>query len=141
MDPLSVIASVVALLGLAIQIRKSLAILIDKFEDAPRHIKVLRSDVVIMEGAIQALEKFVKGSAPSPRPQDTVIPIDNLGIPIYESVQTLSEIHRLLKGFNPSSYLVMRHLFWARWDKRIMELLEDLQRHKLSLTLIWCGIL
>jgi hypothetical protein len=137
MDPLSILASVVGLLTAAGTVSSILNTIILKINDAPRLMGQVLSEVNDVEISLSAIHKFLLGMASAPKQRIALIQLNHLIAILTESVFTFSELEALVTPFAArSQILIMVRVKWAWKEDTVLGIMQRLQRHKSSLSLM-----
>jgi Fungal N-terminal domain of STAND proteins len=137
MDPLSVMASVVGLLTAAGTVSSILSTFASSMKDVPRLIDHVLSEVKEVEIFLSAIQKFLLGIASAPRRRIALIQLDQLIVTLTEAVLTFSELEALVTPLAAKSKTSsMERLKWAWKEDAVSNIMQRLQRHKSSLSLM-----
>src|SRR4051794_8345153 len=135
MDPLSVSASILAILSASAAVIKVLSAV----KDAPQSVQDVCSEVRHIELVFKALQRFLdKRWIKSQRA--ALIQLEDVVIIITQTVLVFSELEVLVQPFNtsrakPRAPLLgaWRRVTWAWQQPAALRLVNQLQRHKASL--------
>jgi hypothetical protein len=140
MDPLSVAASIVGILAAAGKISELLHCVVSSAKDAPHVVTALAFEVDDVRTAVSALQGLLMHhliSAPSRRTK--LIQLDRLIVTLTEMVLTFSELETAVSpmvvpegGKTP----LKTRLRWPRIESDCSKMVEKLQRHKASVSLM-----
>jgi hypothetical protein len=138
MDPLSVTASVVGLLGAARQIASILYKVQSGLKDTPRSMHRLLSQINELRYTFDAVNHLLIGIDSAPRRRISMIQVDQLVATLSEAVLTFSELEALVHPLatdiiNPS---LVERMKWVWKEDTIGNIMLRLDRHKASLTLM-----
>ena len=138
MDPLSVTASVVGLLGAARQIASILYKVQSGLKDAPRSMHQLLSQLNELKFTFDAVNYLLIGIDSAPRRRISMIQVDQLVATLSDAVLTFSELEALVHplaadSLNPS---LVERMKWVWKEDTIGNIMLRLDRHKASLTLM-----
>jgi hypothetical protein len=138
MDPLSVTASVVGLLGAARQIASILYKVQSGLKDAPRSMHQLLSQLNELRYTFDAVNYLLIGIDSAPRRRISMIQVDQLVATLSDAVLTFSELEALVHplatvSLNPS---LVERMKWVWKEDTIGNIMLRLDRHKASLTLM-----
>jgi hypothetical protein len=137
MDPLSVMASVVGLLTAAGTVTSILLSLKSSLSDAPRLIDHVILEVREVEISLSAMHKFLIGISSVPKRRIALIQVDQLRATLTDSVLTFSELEALVTPLiGRSDILVLERVKWAWKEDAVSRIMQRLQRHKSSLSLM-----
>lgn len=146
-DPLSIIASIAGLVTISAQIARVAKSLYDSGKDAPISINKVKEEMEDMNLIFCEVQLFISGASKKPdRSRLTMISLDHLVATLSGCVLVCSSLEKTLgdvsgiaesgpKGWNRA--LAVERIKWALWKEAdAMVVIEDLQRHKLSLSLM-----
>jgi hypothetical protein len=137
MDPLSVMASVVGLLTAAAKVSSILSAIKLSVKDAPQLVNHVLSEVKEVEISLSAIHKFLQGVASAPRQRIALIQLDQLIATLTEAVLTFSELEALVTPLAMQSKVpTMERVKWALKEETVSSVMQRLQRHKSSLSLM-----
>jgi hypothetical protein len=133
MDPLSVTASIVGVLAAAAQVTSVLG----KIKDAPKSIEDILTEVEHIRLVFRALQTFIDRAYTVLMDRAVLIQLHDVVAILTRTVIVFSELEPIVTKVssqkNPSS---LRVLAWMRLESNIVRLVNQLQRHKASLTLL-----
>lgn len=134
MDPLSVSASVVALLAAGSQVVS----LINNFRDAPRNLKDIQIEVESLNIIIAGLQRFVEKTASINPNRAALIPVQDVITIVTQTVLVYGELEGVIKSWSGSRNLKSRtkNAVGRGNAGAALRLVNQLQRHKSSLTLV-----
>jgi hypothetical protein len=139
MDPLSITASIVGILAATAKVSESLHSTISTVKDAPHVLGVLSREAEEFRIALSMLQSLlVDLSSASPR-RTALIPIDHLIATFTECALTVSELEVAITPYTalPSQKIPLpTRLKWIRAENDCMKLVERLQRHKATISLM-----
>ena len=144
MDPLSILASVVGLVNAAGKISSILAITLSNVHESPQLMQDVLSEVNDVKIFLSALQRFLFGISSAPRRRVALITLHQLIATLTEAVFTFSELEDLLAPFAASCEIsIIERARWAMKEETISRIIQRLQRHKSSLSLMlnivqWC---
>lgn len=137
MDPISVSASILGLLGAAAKVSEVLTNFVGSVKDAPRLAQRVVTEVEDLTVCLQRLHEFVASQNPSRRSRRALIMVDQLRVVLSHCVITFSELERAVEGLKPrASVSIGNRLRWVAKESIISKLLQRLQFSKSSLNLI-----
>lgn len=137
MDPLSVSASVVGLLGEGAKITSSLWAFITKARDAPQLARHLVFEIANITAALGSLQVYVCGQAQAPGEREALILLEHVLATLTGCVTTYSDLQSLMDEMDLSPGMgTFDKLKWARHEPKINVIVQRLQNHKSSLTLM-----
>ncbi|KAL9032286.1 MAG: hypothetical protein Q9180_006592 [Flavoplaca navasiana] len=120
-DPLSISAGVIGILTAAAQISTLLINFTRTSKDAPQIAHAVLMEVDDISSTLSHLQSFLL---------DQVVTI------MSGCVLTFSELERLLDGLKAEGMGILDRARWARKEKAISNLVQRLQNHKASLSLV-----
>ncbi|KAI5803536.1 hypothetical protein DFH27DRAFT_51868 [Peziza echinospora] len=152
-DPLSIAASVAGLVSISAVILCTLKGLSDSYRDAPASIQRVVVEVQDMCLIFEQVQMFIDGTGHGVQPSHqrlSMIPIQNLVTTLTGCVLVYSRLDEYVCKLvgkkrpnspgNPQSNIIeyrMKKVKWVLWrEAEVKVVLEDLQRHKMSLSLM-----
>ncbi|KAF5599874.1 CAMK CAMKL KIN4 kinase [Fusarium pseudoanthophilum] len=137
MDPLSVSASVVGLLGAGAKITSCLWTFAANARDAPQLARHLVVEVADITAALGSLQVYVCGQAHAPGERGALILLEHVLTTLTGCVTTFSDLQSLMDQLNLSPDMgTIDKMKWARQESNIAAIVQRLQNHKSSLTLM-----
>ena len=137
MDPLSVAASVVGLLGAAHKITTTLHSLVFKVRDAPSLARTVVTEVSDISAALGQLQAYVLGTANANPARSNLILLQQVVATLTGCVTTYSELEAAIDGLGINAEMaVFDRAVWSIQEPRITAIVQRLQNHKISLTLM-----
>jgi hypothetical protein len=137
MDPLSIMCSVVGLIAAARKVSSVLSAIRPSLKDAPQLVSHVLSEVKEVEISLSALHKLLQGITSAPRRRISMIQLDQLIATLTEAVLTFSELEALITPLaTQSKVATMERLNWVWKEDAVSNVMERLQRHKSSLSLM-----
>jgi hypothetical protein len=136
MDPLSILASVAGLLIAAGTISSTLNNIRSSAGKAEQTIDQVASEVNDLRTCLSALQDFLVGLARAPRQRMALIQLDQLVAVLTEAVLTFSELEALVLPFQDVHLRTGDRLRWLWKEDSVSPILQRLQRHKSSLSLM-----
>ncbi|KAF5589555.1 nicotinamide mononucleotide permease [Fusarium pseudocircinatum] len=137
MDPLSVSASVVGLLGAGAKITSCLWTFSTNARDAPQLARHLVFEVADITAALGSLQAYVCGQAHAPGERGALILLEHVLTTLTGCVTTFSDLQSLMDQLNLSPDMgTIDKMKWARQESNIAAIVQRLQNHKSSLTLM-----
>ncbi|RKL36722.1 hypothetical protein BFJ72_g8271 [Fusarium proliferatum] len=137
MDPLSVSASVVGLLGAGAKITSCLWTFATNARDAPQLARHLVFEVADITAALGSLQAYVCGQAQAPGERGALILLEHVLTTLTGCVTTFSDLQSLMDQLNLSPDMgTIDKMKWARQESNISAIVQRLQNHKSSLTLM-----
>lgn len=136
MDPLSVVASVVGLLAAGRKVA-SLFTVITKCKDSPVLAQSITREVIDISAVLGRLQDFVGSRTTVAAERGNLIQLDQLLTTLTGCVTTYSDLQSILTTLNISEDMgVFDRIKWMRQEGSLNTLVQRLQSHKLSLTLM-----
>lgn len=137
MDPLSVSASVVGLLGAGASITSTLFALVSSIRDAPQLAQSLLREMADISAALGSLQIYIRGRAEASAERGALILLEHVLTTLTGCVTTYSDLQRVMDGLNVNPSMGMfDRLKWSREEQKLSLILQRLQNHKSSLTLM-----
>ncbi|KAI1307103.1 hypothetical protein F5Y03DRAFT_383875 [Xylaria venustula] len=137
MDPLSVAASVVGLLAAGGQVTSVLFAVINKCKDSPSLAQSILFEVADISAALGQLQGFLSDRTKANVERGNLILLDQLLTTLTGCVTTYSDIQFILTSLNISEDMgTFDRIKWMRQEDRLNTLVQRLQSHKSSLTLM-----
>lgn len=137
MDPISVSASILGLLGAAGKISEVLTNFVKGVRDAPALAHRVFTEVEDLALCFRGLQEFINSERSTTRSRQAMITVDRLLIMLTHCVLTFSELEAVLDGVKPrNSIFGNSRLRWVAKEQTISKLLQRLQCSKASLNLI-----
>ena len=140
MDPLSISASIVGLLTAATKVCSVLAVV----KDAPDYISEVLSEVTHMKIIFTGLQKFIDRTRALAAQRAALIQLDDVVVILLQTVLVFSELETLVMPLAAQGSVPRwSRLTWAWKQTAAQRLVNQLQRHKTSLSLMlqiiqWC---
>ena len=135
-DPLSIAAGVVGILTAAAQISSLLIKFTKATKDAPQQARVIVTEVNDTSGILSHLQSFLLGNEFSDRSRTSLLKVDQVVTIVSGCVLTFSELEKLLDELGVASVDVLDRMKWARKETAVAGLIQRLQNHKASLSLM-----
>lgn len=135
-DPLSLAAGVVGVLTAAAQISSLLIRFTQSSKDAPQTARTVLTEVNDISGILSHLQSFLLGDESPDRSRTQLLQVDQVITIMSGCVLTFSELEQLLDGFQKEGMGLLDRAKWAKKEKAIGNLIQRLQNHKGSLSLI-----
>lgn len=139
MDPLSITAAVVGLLGALTTVSKALKSIVSLISGSPHVLSSLITEINEMYMAVSVLNRLVEDIEESSTRNKSYISLEQLVATLTEAVLTVSAIEAQIKGltgFGTSSALGV-HMRTALNLPKMQTLVDRLQRNKSSLNLMF----
>lgn len=136
MDPLSVAASIVGLLGAGAAVTKFLVSVVNA-GDAGSLAKRVLAEVADITVALQHVQEYISGRAQVPAKRQSMVLLEHVLTTLTGCVLTYSDLQSTLAKFNIDTEMdTFDKIKWIRQQARIGVLVQRLQNHKSSLNLI-----
>ncbi|KAL9596300.1 MAG: hypothetical protein Q9219_005895 [cf. Caloplaca sp. 3 TL-2023] len=137
MDPVSVPAAIVGLLGAAAKVSEICYDFMRNMKDAPRLAQHVVSEVNDLKICLQRLQDLIVPEDSLQRSRRAMITLDKLCVVLTHCVMTFSELEDTLESLKPqNSMQFSNRLKWMVKEPTISKLLERLQSSKRSLILV-----
>lgn len=134
---MEVAASIAGLLTAGAQISKALQHIIQGSVNAPSLAQTIDNEIHDFRFVLSKLQPMVLGSTPLAGSRASIADIGHLTLTLARCVCTLSELETHVDRLIKSGKMDIRHrIRWAWMEPTLMALIQRLQHHKLSLTLI-----
>jgi hypothetical protein len=143
MEPLSVAASIIGLLNAAgkmAQLLKGLTAL----ADAPGSARAVLTEVNAMTGALKQLSDYLNGAISVPAGREQLILLEHVAVTLMGCVTTYDELEAVIESVHGDAEMgVIDRLKWTLKETEIQDIVQRIQNHKISLTLMlsileWC---
>lgn len=135
-DPLSLAAGVVGIATAAVQITSLLTKFTKSTISAPRHAQIVLSEVSDIGGIVSLLQSYVLGIDSSERSRTGLLKVKEVVTIVSGCVLTFSELEKLLDEMKVEDMDILACLKWARKESAMMGIIQRLQHHKASLSLV-----
>ena len=134
MNPLSISASIVGILTAAAQV----GALLGQIRDAPESVTAIVTEIEKVRLVFRALQWFIDNTRTVDSQRTALIPVEDLTEILTQTVLVFSELKTLMgplsaDGGQPS---VIWRVRWCLKESGIKRLVDQLQRHKTSLSLL-----
>jgi hypothetical protein len=139
MDPLSVTAGIIGILATAGKLGAILHGTISTTKNAPRILISLMSEVYEVQAALSSLHILIKDLSSAQPHRAALIQLDYLIVTLTESILTLSELENIIAPIAAplgAKVPLTAHLKLARAEGSCVKIVERLQRHKSSMSLM-----
>lgn len=132
-DPLSIAASIIGILTAAAQVSSLLL----QFRDAPASVRAISTEVEHIRVVFRALQRFLDRARTVTRYRAALIQVEDVTVILTQTVLVFSELETLVTTLSTSQRSeLLRRLTWSRQEAGLNRLVDQLQRHKISLTLL-----
>lgn len=135
-DPLSVAAGVIGILTAAAQISTLLIQFTKSSRGAPAQARHVLSEVHDISGTLSHLQSFLLGNEHIDRSRASLLKIDHIVTIMSDCVIAFSELKKFLDGLKTNDMDILDGMKWARKEAEITAIIERLQHHKASLSLM-----
>jgi len=137
MDPLSITASIVGILGAAAKVSSLLITFVQNTKGAPKLAQAVLAEVNGLSAVLTHLQTYLLGTASSSKSRASLILVEQVIVTLTECVTTFSELEDVLGTARLESDLrIMDRVKLAMKESKVVEIQERLQRNKASLTLM-----
>ncbi|KAL8728644.1 MAG: hypothetical protein Q9166_005259 [cf. Caloplaca sp. 2 TL-2023] len=135
-DPLSITAGVIGILTAAGQVSSLLIEFTKNSKEAPQTARTVLTEVNEISGTLSHLQSFLLGNESLDRSRAQLLQVDQVVTVISGCVLTFSELEKLLDSLKTDEMGIRDCIRWARKEKTIDSLVQRLQNHKSSLSLV-----
>lgn len=135
-DPLSIAAGVVGIITAAAQTSLLLTKFIKSTIEAPHTAQVVLAEVSDIGTILSHLQSFLLGRDSPDTSRTCLLKVEKLVTIVSGCVLTFSELEKLLDGLKTTNLDVLDRLKWVRKESAIVSLIQRLQDHKASLSLV-----
>ena len=137
MDPLSIAASVVGLLGAAAKVSSILSSFIHGTNDAPKLATGVLREVSDISACLTQLQAFLLGTRVGSRSRTALIMVEQVVVSLTTCVMTFSELEEVLSVLrNRSSSQLSGRIAWMRKEPALNKVCGRLHSSKTSLNLM-----
>jgi hypothetical protein len=134
---LSVSASVAGLLGAGAKITSILSTVVSNARDAPKLAQNLLLEMAGITAALGSLQSYVCGRSQASAERGALILLEHVLTTLTGCVTTYSDLQPIIDDLNTSPDMgTFDKLKWARQESSIAVIVQRLQNHKSSLTLM-----
>ena len=135
MDPMSVAASVVGLIGAANKICSTLMAFVNSAKGAPKLAQNVLIEVSDISACLSQLQKFLLGTRA--RSHDHLIMVEQIIVTLSNCVMIFSELEETIEYLKPEQPMQAGRLVkWVLKEQAVSALLSRLQSSKMSLSLM-----
>lgn len=135
-EPLSIAAGVVGILTAAAQITRLLCQFTKASRSAPSQARYVVSEVSATSGILSQLQSLLLGSEYNETSRTSLLRVNYVQTIISSCVLAFSELEQLLDGLKTGDMSVIYSMKWARKEGEIMAIIQRMQNHKASLSLM-----
>jgi hypothetical protein len=136
MDPLSVTASIVGLLGAAGKVIEILGPILGAIKDIKKVASTVYSELVNLKIILSALQKWLDDLNYAPRARMALIQIDQLVAVLTDGVILLSELEAIVQPLGEFRDVIRCRIQWSRREAGLQANLSRLQIFKSSISLM-----
>ena len=142
MDPISVAASIVGILGASAQVLRLLTAFIKSANGAPKASQDVLAEVADISACLWKLQSFLLGIETSSASRTSLMVVEQIVVTLTSTVTTFSELEEMLDAWTQAHWSVLEKYKWTAREKSIAQILLRLQTSKSSLhfmltTLTW----
>ena len=135
-DPLSMAAGVVGIVTAAAQVSLVLTRFTKSTIAAPQQAQVVLTEVSDIGEILSQLQSFLLGLNSPKTSRASLLKVDKVVTIVSGCVLTFSELEQLLDEMKTEDLDVLDRLKWARKESVVVDLIQRLQNHKASLSLV-----
>ena len=135
-DPLSIAASVISITTAAAQISSVLIKFTRQSKNAPRQAIIVLTEITEMSGILSHLQSFLLGIETAGPSRICFLQVDYVVAIITGCVATFSELEETLDSLKTEGMDILDRIKWVRKESGIMAIIQRLQTHKASLSLM-----
>lgn len=133
MEPLSVVASITGILTAAAKVSS----LLMQIQGAPAAISSIQTEIDHIKIVFTGFQNFVNYTAWISGSRAALIQLDDVLVILTQTVLDLSELQTMITPLSSRGKLsVWQRLNWPRHEAAFLRLINQLQRHKTSLSLL-----
>lgn len=135
-DPLSIAAGVIGIITAAAQISSLLTNFTRQTNSAPKQASIVLTEVTETSGILSHLQSFLLGIETADQSRTCFLQVDHVLAIVTGCVATFSELEETLDSLRTEGMDILDRIKWARKESGIMTLIQRLQTHKASLSLM-----
>ena len=135
-DPLSIAAGVIGVLTAAAQISSLLVGFSKSTKNAPAQARQILVEVNETSGILSHLQSFLIGNEFSDVSRTSLLQVDHIVTIVSGCVMTFSELEKLVDDLRSEDMNILDRMRWVRKEGEIAALIQRLQNHKASLSLM-----
>lgn len=136
MEPLSVGASVVGLLAAAGKMTQLLT-RVTGLVDAPGSATAVLTEMNNMTGALKHFQDYLDGALSVPDGCEQHVLLEHVAATLVGCVTTYTELEMIIDGVRVDPEMGMfDRIKWAKKEKQVRDIVQRIQNHKSSLTLM-----
>lgn len=137
MDPLSVSASIIGILGASAKVSSVLVAFVQSTKAAPKLAQTVLSEVNGLSAILTQLQTYLLGTASLSKSRASLILVEQVIVTLTECVTTFSELENALgTSRNDVDMGTLDRIRWAMKESKISDIQGRLQSNKASLTLM-----
>ena len=137
MDPLSVSASIIGILGAAAKVSSVLITFVKNTKAAPKIAQTVLADVNGLSTVLNHLQTYLLGTASPMRSRASLILVEQVLVTLAECVTTFSELEDVLGTSKHDAEMdTLDRMKWATKESKVADIQQRLQSNKSSLTLM-----
>ena len=137
MDPLSVSASIIGILGAAAKVSSVLITFVKNTKAAPKLAQTVLADVNGLSTVLSHLQTYLLGTASPTRSRASLILVEQVLVTLAECVTTFSELEDVLGTSKHDVDMdTLDRMKWATKESKVADIQQRLQSNKSSLTLM-----
>ena len=137
MEPLSVSASIIGILGMAAKITETLGEFVIKEATAASSALRMIAELSDLRVCLAHLHPLIQGMKDAPASRVAEISVDDIVIITTSCVTALDDLDRSLNPYKlPLPLSIARRIRWVREERKMQQLVSRLQLSKRSLNLI-----
>lgn len=137
MDPLSVSASIIGILGAAAKVSSVLITFVKNTKAAPKLAQTVLADVNGLSTVLSHLQTYLLGTASPTRSRASLILVEQVLVTLAECVTTFSELEDALGTSKHGAEMdALNRMKWATKESKVADIQQRLQSNKSSLTLM-----
>lgn len=137
MDPLSVSASIIGVLGASAKVSSVLIAFVQRTKGAPKLAQTVLSDVNGLSAILTHLQIYLLGAASPSKSRASLILVEQVIVTLTDCVTTFSELEDALGTSRSDTEMgTLDRVRWAMKESKISDIQSRLQSNKASLTLM-----
>lgn len=134
MDPLSVAASIVGVLGAAAKVSSALTTFVQSVKGAPKLAQNVLSDVNGVSAVLMQLQLFLLGKTIPSKSGASLVLVEQVIVALQESVKVFSELeHALGTSTGDGGMGLLDRVKWTMKESKIADIQERLRRSRSTL--------
>ena len=134
MDPLTIAASVVGLLGATVKVSTVLNTFVQGMRNVPNVVREVLQEVSDISTCLAQLQAFLMGTRVGSRSRTALLMVEQVIVILTSCVMTFSELEETLESLNDGSWA--KRVIWLLREPKLEKLCQRLNSTKLSLNLI-----